>query len=219
MKISIIIPTYGMGRSEFFFERNLNSLVSQSFKDFEVVVTDNSADHLIDLICRRYKDLNIRYYRNPRRGMAINTNEGIKLAKGELIKILYQDDFLAHDDALKNIVEAFKGQWLATGCIHDNGCNKHYPYYNDNIHFGVNTIGSPSVITVKNDNPMLFDENLGWLLDCDYYKRMYEEFGEPELLNEVNVILGIGEHQQTEILADAVKNKEHEYLNEKYTSS
>ncbi|MBU0924027.1 glycosyltransferase family 2 protein, partial [bacterium] len=87
-----------MKDSDFFFKRCLDSLWNQSFQDFEIVVTDNSEDDTIKTICEWYRT-GIKYFKNPRKGMAQNTNEAIQKSKGELIKILYMDDYMAHDDA------------------------------------------------------------------------------------------------------------------------
>ncbi len=209
--ISFTIPTYSMSNSEFFLRRNLDSIRSQSFKDFEVVVTDNSTDHLIEMICDGYKDLNIRYSKNPRKGMAQNTNEGIKLAKGDLIKILYQDDYLAHPDVLQDIVDVFSGQWLIMGA--DNNPS---PYWTEDIETGNNKLGSPSALTIKNEDPLFFDENFGYALDCDYYKRMYAKYGPPVILEGACVNMGIGEHQATHLLSKAVKDGEFESLIKKH---
>lgn len=190
--LSIAIPVYKeMPNWEFFLERCLNSIRSQSFQDFEIVQVEGG------------------------KGMAGNTNKAIKASMGQYIKILYQDDYLAHKDALKRIVDALKANpesnWLITGCD-----NNEFPYYTQDIHRGNNKLGSPTVLTIKNEKPMLFDENLGWLLDCDYYRRMYDEHGAPIIVDGVEVILGIGEHQATNIMGDKIKRLEHEYMQNKY---
>lgn len=195
-KISICIPVYEMPNKDFFIERIMESIRSQSFRDFEIVVTEEGK-------------------------MAENTNAGIKKAKGEIIKILYMDDFLAHTDALQEIVDNFKGGWLVTGCEHSDGhsrFNKHYADYNENIHTN-NTIGSPSVLAFENKDPLLFDETLTWMLDCDLYKRLHDRYGKPTILDDINVVIGVGNHQTTHILSDEIKNKELEYLKNKYDTT
>ncbi len=200
--------------------RSFDVLVKQTFKDFEVVITDNSDDNSIHTTCDKYKDiLSIRYVKNPRKGMAQNTNEGIKNARGNIIKILYMDDFLASDNSLAQIVENFAGMWLITGCEHYDGKKRydsHFPFYNDTIHIGKNTIGSPSVLTIKNEDPLLFDETMTWRLDCDYYKRLHDKFGDPTILNEINVVIGVGKHQTTNYLTNTLKESEREYMKKKY---
>lgn len=187
MKLSCAIPCYEMfGQGVQFLERSLEVLENQTFRDFEIVVTDNSEDFSIKRLCQ---DFDVRYIRYGVRGMGANTNEAILNCKGELIKILYQDDYLTYPEALQDIVDNFKDEdnWLFTGS-HNNP----HPRYSN-----VNTLGSPSAMTIRNKNPLLFDETLKWALDLEYYKRMYKAFGEPKILDKVGVVIGLGEHQQT----------------------
>lgn len=158
--------------------------------------------------------------------MAKNTNAGLKKARGQLIKILYLDDYLAHDNALQVIVDNFtpETQWLATGCLHqqteiglyEDPHSPHYPRYTENISTGNNQIGSPSVVTLRREGMLLFDENMSWLLDCDLYKRYYDTYGKPTLVNDLNVVIGVGEHQTTYKLSEEEKLSEHYYLNDKH---
>ena len=187
--LSVCIPTYGMsGEAQKVLTHSFNIFKQQTLKNFEIVISDNSDDDIIKNLCAslEYQSLNINYFKNPIKGMAQNTNSAIKNAKGEIIKILYMDDYLANENSLKQIVENFSGHWMVTGCEHDDGkhrYNPHYPKYNEKIYRGKNTIGSPSVLSVKNENLMFFDENMTWLLDCDYYKRMYDKYGEPKIIS------------------------------------
>ncbi len=216
--ITVCIPTSDMQNKEFFFTRCLDSLWKQTYQDFEIIVTDNSEDDVIHQICNIY-GTGITYYRNPIKGMAQNTNEAIRRSKGELIKILYMDDYLAHENALHKVITHFDGQWLVSGCLHDDGLelfNPHVPRYSEDIYTGHNTIGSPSVLTIKNKNPILFDEELTWLLDCDYYKRMHDLYGDPVILKDKNVIMGLHPNQATHTMGEARKEKEYYYLEKKY---
>lgn len=194
-EISICIPVYPeMPNGAFFLQRCLDSIKLQSFKDYEIIITREGK-------------------------MAENTNAGIKKAKGRLIKILYQDDYFAHENALQFIADAFTGMWLVSGCGHDPGTHTHYPKYNHDIWKGVNTIGSPSVLTIRNEEPLLFDESLSWLLDCDLYKRMFDKYGYPKILDDINVMIGVGEHQHTHRMEDELKLYEYNYLKEKYDTT
>ncbi len=222
-KLSIAIPTSDMPDKKIFFKRCLNSLWNQSFQDFDIIVTDNSEDDEIKNICEWFRT-GIYYYKNPRKGMAQNTNEAIKRSTGELIKIIYMDDFMAHDNALKEIVDAFTGQWLVTTCKHTKSTtmsdkhfvNIHVPRYSEDINIGNNTIGSPSVLTIKNKDPLLFDEKMTWLLDCDYYHRMHEKYGLPTILDDVNVIIGLHPDQATHTMGEERKAQEAKYIKQKY---
>lgn len=193
-KISICTPVYQIPKRGEFMSRLIKSLEQQTFTDFEFVVTEEGK-------------------------MAENTNAAIRQAQGKIIKILYMDDFLAHKNALKNIVDNFKGGWLVTGCTHTDGLrrfNEHMPEYTDDIHTGNNKIGSPSVLTFENKEPLYFDETMTWLLDCDYYKRLHERYGAPTILNDINVVIGVGEHQATHSMPEETMIREHNYLIKKY---
>lgn len=192
-KISVAIPIYDMKNGDSFLRRIMQSLEMQTFRDFEIVITKDGK-------------------------MAENTNAAIKKCKGEIIKVLYQDDYLHHASSLQEIVDNFKGGWLVTGCVHDNGdgqkWNPHYPVFSPDD--DDNYIGSPSVLAFENKDPLLFDETMTWLLDHDLYKRLYARYGPPTILNSLNVVIGIGSHQVTNLLSDEVKMKEREYINKKH---
>jgi len=223
-KISIAVPVSDMPEKEYFLRRCLDSLWSQTFQDFEIVVTDNSDDNVLMDICNEYKT-GIKFYKNPVKGMAQNTNEAIRSSKGELVKILYMDDYLAHNRALWNIANHFDGGWLVSGCTHilsdslgvvGENFNNHYPSYAEDVIRGNNTIGSPSVLTIKNEHPLMFDESMTWLLDCDYYYRLHKEYGDPVILKHIDVVIGLHDGQATNTMGESRKLQEYEYINKKY---
>ena len=154
--------------------------------------------------------------------MAKNTNAGIKKATGEIIKILYMDDYLAHPDSLKNIADNFKGGWLVTGCVHDWGDGIFKSPHLAKVD-GIlpipnmsNTIGSPSVVAIENKDPLLFDEEMTWLLDMDYYRRLHNRYGPPTILDSYDVAMGCGDHQVTHIMSKEDKKLEENYFIEKW---
>lgn len=209
-KLTVAIPTSDMPNKAYFFKRCLASLWNQSFQDFDIVITDNSEDDVIKKLCEWYRT-GITYYKNPIKGMAQNTNEAIRRSTGELIKVLYMDDYLANDQVLEAIVEHFHGDWLITGA--DNNL---YPYWTDNIETGNNKLGSPSALTVRNDKPLLFDEALTWLLDCDLYRRLYDKHGPPVILSGPHVKIGLHAGQATHTMGDERKLQEEIYMKKKY---
>lgn len=201
-----------------FLIRSLHMIKYQTFKDYEVVITDNSDDNELYETSQEFR-MPIRHIFNPHKGMAPNTNAAIELCRGDIIKILYLDDFFAHRNSLQEIDGAFKGGWLVSGCEHMSDgerFNAHYPSYNEDIVRGNNTVGSPSVLTFENDRPLLFDEKMTWLLDCDLYKRLYDRYGAPTLLPTINVVIGVGDHQMTNQLTVGEKLAEHAYIEKKY---
>lgn len=228
--LSICIPTYEMkGLGVKFLKESFDILSKQTFKDFEVIVSDHSRDNSIKKLCEKYsKIFDLKYFKNPEKigSSSSNLNNAIKKATGKIIKILFQDDFLFNEKSLEEIVKNFdleKDFWLASACEHSNdGKNfirTFYPKYNHKIHLGKNTISSPSVISIKNKSPLIFDENLIWLMDCDYYRRCYEQFGEPKILNKITVVNRIGKHQVTnKIVTKKLRKEELRYMINKFGS-
>ena len=199
MKISLIVPIYNRPDKNQCLKRCLDSIKRQTFTDYEIVMPENGL------------------------GWSSNHTEGKRRAKGELIKFLHMDDFFAHDRALQDIVSCFKEDvnWLVTSCGHTTDgiewINPHTPKWNDKIYTGNNTIGAPSVLTIRNKDPLYFDESLSWVVDCDYYQRLYERYGKPVILDNINVIIGLSEHQATNTLSDELKAKEVKILDAKYS--
>jgi glycosyltransferase involved in cell wall biosynthesis len=209
-KVTIAIPTHDMENARFFLTRCLDSILKQTHEDFDIVITDNSPTDKLKRVVQQY-GMKIHYSLNPRRGATINTNEAIRQSKGELVKILHMDDYFAHKNALKDIVEVFDGSWLITGTQ-----GNAYPYWTDDIMIGNNKLGSPSALTIKNENPLMFDEDLKWLFDCEYYKRLHDKFGEPTILDGVNVVIGVHDGQMTNLLTKEEKQQEEDLMKERY---
>lgn len=220
-KISIAVPVHPMKNWEFFLSRLMKSLENQTYKNWQLLFSDDSPRDGTHEISRYLLKHEMSGYiismltedRKP--GMASNSNNAIKNSKGDIIKILYMDDYLINPDALQNLADNFKGGWYASGCVQDDGTqlmNEHMPSWNSNMKQGANTIGSPSVIAFENNEPLLFDENLSWLLDCELYDRLYKRYGEPTYQNTVDVAIGVGDHQMTNILTGEEKRAEHIYV-------
>jgi len=227
MKISVAIPTWSMnGKGSTFLDRSLKQLAKQSHEPFEVVVTDHSVDDEICYSCKKYEDLlNIRYYRNERlRGNpAANTNTGISMCTGDYIKLLCHDDFLYDSMSLYHINEALEktsAQWLVSSYVHqkDSGLpyRYHEPSLNENIST-VNTIGTPSCLTIKNADVLFFDEALSYMYDCEYYHRMIKKFGEPHILKRVTMVNRIHGDQTTNMVSKELAEKEEAYIHAKHS--
>lgn len=190
-RISVVVPFHWMENWQFFLNRCLKSIELQSFKDYEVILTKAGS-------------------------MPVNSNRAIQSAQGKIIKILYMDDYLL-PDALQNLSDNFEGGWYASGCLHDSGTdmgNPHVPSF-DPTSFA-NSIGSPSVVAFANDDPLLFDEVLSWMLDVDLYRRLYERYGFPTINLSMDVVIGLHKGQVTNLMSNSKKELEVTYVMEKY---
>ena len=229
---SIAIPTYEMhGRGKEFLEFIFNNLDSQSFKDFEVVVSDHSRDDAIEKLCDSWAlPLNIKYLKNKCGvgGSSPNINNAIKNCSGEWIKLLFQDDFLFGATALEELSVHIKNndreEWFVSACEHSsdgyNMTRPHYPHWTSDIHLGNNRISSPSVVTIKNtEHKMYFDEDLIWLMDVEYYKRMHIRYGEPSYLQSINVVNRIWGNRLSDTIPQSIKIKETNTMRIRYDNN
>jgi glycosyltransferase involved in cell wall biosynthesis len=225
---SICIPTYEMkGLGALYLRATFENFASQSFTDFEVVISDHSKDQLIEELCLEYvNSFKLKYIKNNlnRGSSSANINHAIKNARGLWIKVLFQDDYLLGSDALEIMhdeINCSDGAWLIGACQHTNDgailFDAHFPSYHPDIHLGENTIGAPSNIAFKNIGSVFFDRNLIWLMDCEFYKRLELMFGSPMILNELCIVNRVGAHQVTNTLIhDALVRNELRYVKNKY---
>ena len=89
--VTIVLPAYNA--SEYLTE-TINSVFSQTYKDFELlVIDDGSTDNTRDIVndfCQR--DSRIRLISQENQGVSVARNNGIKMAKGKYIAFLDSDD-------------------------------------------------------------------------------------------------------------------------------
>lgn len=226
--ISICIPCYEMhGRGKDFLDFNLEKIKEQTYQDFEVVISDHSQNEEVKSVCEKYSSLgmDVKYFKNEnnRGNSSNNINNAISNSTGEIIKIIFQDDFLYHINSLKEISDSFSSKnidWLVSASCHTtDGINFerfYYPRYTEDIMSGNNLISSPSVLSFKNTGDIWFDPNLVWLMDCDMYKRLYMRYGDPFYLNRINVVNRTWEGQYNNHIPWERKKWEIEYGRHKY---
>jgi glycosyltransferase involved in cell wall biosynthesis len=94
-QVSIGLPVYN---GERYLSEAINSVLSQTFRDFELIISDNCSSDATEMICRAFaaKDRRIRYFRNKENlGAARNFNRTFDLSSGEYFKWLAADDVMA----------------------------------------------------------------------------------------------------------------------------
>lgn len=106
MKISVIIPVYN---TEDRLKRCLDSVVAQTFKDFECIVVDDGSKDQSPQIIDEFaaKDSRFTAIHKPNGGVSSARNEGLKVSKGEWVVFLDSDDSIKpnHLEAMLSIVE------------------------------------------------------------------------------------------------------------------
>ena len=115
-RVTIGVPVFN---GESFLAETLDSLLNQTFSDFEIVISDNASTDQTEQICREYaaRDPRIRYYRSDlNRGAALNHNRVFELATGEYFKWNSADDICA-PEFLARCVAALDGDPTAVMAV------------------------------------------------------------------------------------------------------
>ena len=91
--ISIIVPVYNV---EEYLKQCLDSILEQTFSDYEVILVNDGSTDNSGLICQEYaeKDSRIRYFEKENGGLSDARNYGIEQAQGEYLTFVDSDDFL-----------------------------------------------------------------------------------------------------------------------------
>ena len=118
-KVSVCLPTYN---GEKFLEEAIDSILNQTFQDFELIICDDQSQDRTPEILSFYanKSNKIRYFRNPRNlGIFRNWNECIKHSSGEYITVFGQDDVMLprNIEARVSIFDAYPSVGLVAGSV------------------------------------------------------------------------------------------------------
>lgn len=106
--VSICIPTYNHER---FLAETLQSVISQTFADFEVIIIDDCSTDASAAVAHDFaaRDQRIAVHVNRQNlGMVPNWNRCLELAHGTYVKYMFGDDFFTTTDALEKMVTAME---------------------------------------------------------------------------------------------------------------
>jgi glycosyltransferase involved in cell wall biosynthesis len=121
LKVSIGLPVYN---GEKYLRQALDSIVSQSYRNFELIIVDNASTDKTQQICYEFarKDSRIKYYRNKRNiGGPANYNLSFKLSSGKYFKWAAYDDVL-HPEYLFKCVRVLDNDSSIVLCHSRVGC-------------------------------------------------------------------------------------------------
>lgn len=207
--ISICIPTY---KNVDYLQRLLHSVTVQSFKDYEIVITDNSPDNSVEQLVKQLgNQLSIRYYKNdPPTNMGENFNRVLQKATGHWIKIIHDDDWFASPTSLQKFADCAMS--TSKNFIF-SACNNIYSPSGKEVNelltppkkemleentlnlFYSNVIGHPSTVMHKKDDAVLYDPQFSWVSDVDFYIRYLTTHPGFEYIPEILINIGIDENQ------------------------
>jgi len=115
-KVSVCIPVYN--GSDYIAE-SIDSVLAQTFKDFELIVCDNCSTDNTEEIVRSFNDSRIRYVRNQKNlGGVGNANRCLELASGEYISIWHHDDCMMPNNLERKV--CLLDEHPGVGFVHSN---------------------------------------------------------------------------------------------------
>ncbi|MBO5850764.1 MAG: glycosyltransferase family 2 protein, partial [Clostridia bacterium] len=176
--VSIIVPVY---KVEKYINRCIDSILAQTFNDFELILVDDGSPDNSGAICDECakKDSRIKVIHKQNGGVSSARNAGIKVAQGEFINFIDSDDTIPVD-SLENLINLQKQNDADFVCCgfdmySENSFIKTFPFVNKYIDFSKikdddarvflsNLFRGPCAKLYKNNivqkNNMLFDENV-----------------------------------------------------------
>ncbi len=207
--ISICIPAYKRPEN---IDRLLQSISLQSFKDYEIIITDDSMDDSLQPVLQKYSYLPILYFKNEQAlGTPANWNYGISKASGEWIKLMHDDDWFSSAESLekfaahtksgtKFIFSAYKNITAGTGTqismLFPDSWNKRIIKEPVTL-LSNNVIGPPSVTLVHHSITEKYDERMKWRVDLDFYIRVLKLEKQYNYINDQLVNVGVNNTQVT----------------------
>ena len=101
--VSVIVPIYNV---ESYLSQCLDSILKQSFVDFEVIMVDDGSKDKSGVICDEYaaKDSRINVFHQSNQGVSKARNVALNHAKGEYVIFMDADDFWYVDTCLETLV-------------------------------------------------------------------------------------------------------------------
>lgn len=210
--ISICIPAY---KRVHYLKRLLDSIRMQQFRDFEVILSDDSPDASVrDLVSEYEVHFPIHYFQNkPSLGTPANWNAAIAKANGEWIKLIHDDDWFARADALGKFAAAAKSGKKFIFSAYANHIEQDSPLIEKKqlpvgwkkkiirepmTLLAYNVIGPPSVTLFHHSIVEVYDERLKWRVDMEFYVRVLHTEKAYQYIPESLVNVGVNDSQVTQ---------------------
>ncbi len=138
-KVSVCIPTYNRAS---LLRETIQSVLSQTFEEFELIVSDNASNDSTEDVVNSFKDNRIQYIKNERNiGLVGNFNQCLALAKGEYVTVFHDDDLMLPDNLVVKVraLDLNPGVGFVHSKVHiidECGAILHYNTSLDNLQTG-----------------------------------------------------------------------------------
>lgn len=210
--ISICIPAY---KRLVDLERLLNSIAEQTYKNFEVIITDDSPNDTVkDFLGSYNADFPLLYFKNEQAlGTPENWNEGFRKANGLWLKLMHDDDYFATNESLYQFVNAIDQQpnqeVFYSAFMFEDAANNQKEIIRCNAYdrwllnlspyhlLKRNYFGNPSCVIIKNSVPFFYDKRFKYIVDFAYYMELLLHNVKFSYIDEVLIHVGQNEGQVT----------------------
>ena len=166
-KVSLIMSTLGRYNEIILL---LNSLLEQSYKNFELIIIDQNDDDLVTEIYNKYREkLNITYIKSEKKGLSVGRNIGLNYISGDIVAFP-DDDCEYNSDTLEKAALFFNENpdynFLTCNTREKYGNNSIFEAKKENCNIGISNImytGISFTIFIRLDSiaTFNFDEKLG----------------------------------------------------------
>lgn len=207
--ISICIPAY---KRVTYLQRLLQSIVNQTYADYEVIITDDSPDDTVKELVESFSgSILITYLKNiPAAGTPGNWNIAMQKANGEWIKLMHDDDWFVLPTSLQKFADAAantKNSFIFSACnnIYSStgravnefltGWKKEMLEDSTLNLFYQNVIGHPSTVMHRKDDQVIYDTQFKWVVDIDFYVRYLQKHKGYIYIPEMLINIGTDDSQ------------------------
>lgn len=184
---SVAIPAY---KEKTLLGRALFSILTQTVSDLEIIVSDDSDSAEIRALLKAIDDPRVRYVRRPPPpGAVANWNFCLGECRGRYVVLLHHDECFADADCLRQIERVFrdkKAQIVASSVLIETPSRgvrllpggrvlrRIFASLSPRLFLAYNAVGPVSVLALDREAASTrFDERLRWLVDAEYYSRLF----------------------------------------------
>ena len=130
-RISIVIPVYQV---ENYIKRCLDSILSQTYSNLEIILIDDGSRDMSGKICDEYvkKDSRVKVIHQDNAGVSVARNKGLDICTGDYVTFVDSDDFIEpfmYEEMMEKVTE-YKCDVVMCDCVKDDGVIQ-TPYTHD----------------------------------------------------------------------------------------
>ena len=195
--LSVIIPVFN---TEKYLKRCLNSILSQSYKDFEIIIVDDCSTDGSYLLCKKYAetDKRISVYQNPKNlGVSETRNNGLSKVNGDYVYFIDSDDYIEPEMFSSMMAELINNGYDFCVCqfreVYPNGLIKEYSKYYEKYQEEYDSVDFDKLMI---DGKNTYDEGVV----CSQWNKIYKR----EVFNGIRFI---GRYAEDYRIADLINSR------------